>query len=63
MIAIADRIAALAARPVVTLVAGAALFYAVGHWLGWWVVLAIAAAGIGDTAFAAVQLLRGGRAS
>lgn len=40
---------------------GAALLYAIGSWLGWWAVAAIAIAGIGDTAVVAVRLLWVGR--
>lgn len=58
----ADRLVGyLVGGPVRSVLLGTALLWAIGHWLGWWWVAAIAAAGIGDTAFGAVQLLLGGR--
>lgn len=50
-----DKLAALA-RAAVTLVAGAALLYAIGRYLGWWVVGAIAVAGIGAAWWSVRQL-------
>jgi len=41
-----DRLAALG-RAIVTLALGAAIFYAIGRWLGWWAAGAIMIAGIG----------------
>lgn len=45
-----DELAA-AGRAVVTLIAGAALLYAIGEYLGWWVVGAIFISGIGAAAW------------
>lgn len=58
----ADRlVAAVVGGPVRVAIGSTAVLWAIVHWLGWWALAAIAIAGIGDTVFGAVQLLRGGR--
>lgn len=55
-----DSIAA-SARGIGTVLTGAAILYALGRYVGWWAVAALVVYAVGDTAWAVVQLLRGGR--
>lgn len=40
-----DELAAIG-RAAITLIAGAAILYAIGHWLGWWVAGAVFVSGV-----------------
>jgi len=43
-------------RPAITVLSGAAILYAIGRYLGWWVTGAIIAVGLGDAVWCAIQL-------
>ena len=55
----ADRVvAALVGGPVRSVLAGVALLAAIGHWIGWGLVAAIAVAGVGDAIRCTMRLPR-----
>jgi hypothetical protein len=43
-------------RAAITVLSGAAILYAIGRYLGWWVTGAIVVVGLGDAAWCALQL-------
>lgn len=49
-------LAATVGGPVRAVIAGAVMLYAVGSWLGWWWVAAIAVVGIAEAAWCASKL-------
>lgn len=51
-------VAALVGDPVRCVLAGTVVLWALGHWIGWWLVAAIAVAGLGDTIWCTTRLLR-----
>jgi hypothetical protein len=50
-----DELAALV-RGTAAVAIGAALLWAIGHWLGWWVVAGIAVGAVADSAWCASRL-------